>query len=104
MVNIGIDHKNVLLVGLSSGIGQSLCDIYFEKGFKVYATYNKTKLNESTSSKCKKIQKIDLSNKKGIDELLDFSEELKPANIVYLPGYIDGKSLYDNSLNSLQSL
>ena len=28
---------------------------------------------------------------------------LKPANIVYLPGYIDGKSLYDNSLNSLQS-
>ena len=43
MSNIGKEHKNVLLVGLSSDIGQSLCDLYYEKGFTIYATYNKTK-------------------------------------------------------------
>jgi len=93
--------KNVLIVGVSSAIGKSLFEIYINKGFRVYATYNKNKLESSIKNACKESLSIDLSDQYGIERLLEFAETTKPTNIIYLPGFIDNLDLYDNSLSSI---
>ncbi len=103
MLDIEEKYKSVMIIGSSSGIGKELCNIYYQKGFNIFATHNKKELTSSISSKCQKILNVDLSNQKGIYQLLDFAEESKPSNIIYLPGYIDGKDLYENSLQSMHS-
>ena len=98
----GDENKKVLIVGLSSAIGIELCKLYKKKGYEIFATYHQKSLGSVVSNKCEKLLKTDLSKQKGIDLLLEFADEFKPANIVYLPGYIDGKNLYENDLPSIQ--
>ena len=93
--------KSVLIVGLSSAIGKALFDIYSDKGFRIFATYNKNKLESSIKNTCVDSLSTDLSDQDGIEKLLEFAETTKPTNIIYLPGYIDNLDLYDNSLISI---
>ena len=40
--------KNYLIIGGSSGIGKSLVNQLTLKGFNVFATYNKSEINDSS--------------------------------------------------------
>ena len=95
------DLKKLLIVGVNSTIGLSILKLYTEKNYVCFGTYNQSLIDEKIKNKCKNIIQCDLSNLKGIEKLLKFSQEIKPYNIIFLPGYIDNKSLDDNDLESI---
>ncbi len=42
LISINAQHKNILIIGGSKGIGKSLVNLYSKNGYKVYATFNNT--------------------------------------------------------------
>ncbi len=93
--------KKILIVGVNSTIGLSILDTYREKNYVCYGTYNKGPINNELKSKCTNLIQCDLSNLLGIEKLLTFCQRVEPFHIIYLPGYIDNKSLADNDLESI---
>ena len=93
--------KVVIIVGVNSSIGKSILDLYSEKNYLCYGSYNRGPLTNEIKNRCKNIIQCDLSNLRGIQTLLNFCKEFKPLNIIYLPGYIDNKSLDENDLESI---
>ena len=98
--------KTILIVGVNSTIGSAILNIYSEKKYICFGTYNKEPLSNEIRNKCKNVIQCDLSSHEGIQKLLKFCQELKPYHIVYLPGYIDAKSLEPNftSINDSSEL
>ena len=93
--------KTILIVGVNSTIGSAILNIYSEKKYICFGTYNKEPLSNEIRNKCKNVIQCDLSSHEGIQKLQKFCQELKPYHIVYLPGYIDAKSLEENSLECI---
>lgn len=95
------DVKTILIVGVNSTIGTSILNVYNEKNYICFGTYNKGSLSEEIENKCKNLIQCDLSNIHGIQKLLKFCQEFNPYHIIFLPGYIDNKSLEKNSLENM---
>lgn len=93
--------KKIIIVGVNSTIGMSILDLYYEKNYICYGTYNKGPLNTELYNKCTNLIQCDLSNLEGIQKLLGYCKEKKPYHIIYLPGYIDNKSLENNDLENI---
>ena len=100
MLNNKTDVKTVLIVGISSGIGEELVKLYKEKDYTVYGSYRKKSLNSSVLSMCKETIVLDLIKESDMNKLQDFALNLKPFHIIYLPGIIDKKTLYETNLKS----
>lgn len=75
--------KNYLIVGASSGIGQSLANLLAESGHQVYATYNKTPIDSPSS-------KISYSHLNVLEEEMELS---------FLPEKLDGVAYCPGSIN-----
>ena len=102
MQNDKVDLKNVLIVGISSTIGEELVKLYNKKGYIVYGTYRNNSADSSVLGFCKETIVLDLEKESHIYKLQDFANVLKPFHIVYLPGIIDHKTLYETNLENLQ--
>ena len=93
--------RKIIIVGVNSTIGKSILDLYYEKDYVCFGTYNKNTLNGDLIDKCQNIIQCDLSNINGIKKLLEFCKKEQPYHIIYLPGSIDNKSLEDNDLQTI---
>ncbi|ABO18062.1 Hypothetical protein P9301_14391 [Prochlorococcus marinus str. MIT 9301] len=97
------DLKKVLIVGVNSKIGSAVLDLYWKQKYICYGTYNKNAPPKDVKNKCNNILRCDLTQLFGINDLLAFSNKFKPYNIIYLPGYVDNKSLSKNDLQSMHN-
>lgn len=80
--------RNYLIIGGSSGIGKELVNLLLEQGDSVFATYNKTYVEEN--SKNLKYQKFDvLTDNLNINDLPD-----EIHGLVYCPGTINLKPFH----------
>ncbi len=72
-----MSKKNILITGISSGIGKATCELLVKEGYFVYGTYNSNKKEaESLKSKLDSIEifQVDFSNRKNT---LDFIDKIK---------------------------
>lgn len=93
--------RKTLIVGVNSEIGKALLNIYHKNDYDCIGTFNKNKPDIDTKNKCIALLECNLKTMSGIENLLEFSDKFQPHNIIYLPGYIDGKNLSNNTLKDI---
>lgn len=79
---------NYVIIGGSSGIGRELAKILAEQGDQVFATYNRTEIEESS----KNIKYFQFDVLQDTLDLADFPEEIN--GFVYCPGSINLKPFH----------
>ncbi|NLJ71245.1 MAG: SDR family NAD(P)-dependent oxidoreductase [Clostridiaceae bacterium] len=91
--------KSILITGGSRGIGYAITNIFLANGYRVYATYNRTKdslfeLQRTLNNPDKLIPlQVELSNKSDIDRL--FSKIDQPLDILINNASISENKLFD---------
>ena len=87
--------KSVIILGASSDIGSSVIKRFVNKGWFVYAHYNKNKKNlvkQKYSSSQLKMIKANFNFKKDINKILKFIKNKKINSYINMIGYLDNKS------------
>lgn len=96
--------KQILITGCSSGLGFALCNLYLEKGYKVYGVSRTKPTIENENFVFQSCDLKDISNIKS--NLQEFIKEIKTLDLVYLNAGMLGeiKSSFDISTDELKEV
>ena len=93
--------KNVVVIGASASIGNAIVERFLAAGWKVMATYHKTRLDYKHPNLL--IERLDLQSEKSTETFTTrLDRRISPINsVIFLSGMLPGKNLADYELSQI---